>query len=165
MIQLAYMHSLLSALVTSLCCTHYLPVLHGRFFLNSLIILELDYQLCTHKYDFNDAHFPRDLLLTIKTHLTLRESDRLSKQWTCVCDYVSCPGPSRKGKQQSKAVPLRHARAKEKGRYSSYSFLSSALDGSGQLHAPAALYPRGKDPRYPFDRRLGVPKSWSGQRG
>jgi hypothetical protein len=29
---------------------------------------------------------------------------------------------------------------------------------SGQRHAPAALYPRGKDPRYPFDRRLGLCK-------
>jgi hypothetical protein len=27
---------------------------------------------------------------------------------------------------------------------------------SGQHHAPAALYPRGKDPRYPLYRRLGV---------
>jgi hypothetical protein len=26
---------------------------------------------------------------------------------------------------------------------------------SGQRHAPAALYPRGKNPRYPLDRRLG----------
>jgi hypothetical protein len=26
---------------------------------------------------------------------------------------------------------------------------------SGQPHAPAALYPRGKNPRYPLDRRLG----------
>jgi hypothetical protein len=26
---------------------------------------------------------------------------------------------------------------------------------SGQRHAPAALYSRGKDPRYPLDRRLG----------
>jgi hypothetical protein len=31
--------------------------------------------------------------------------------------------------------------------YSSYSFTTSALDeGDGQPHAPAALYPRGKDP-------------------
>jgi hypothetical protein len=31
--------------------------------------------------------------------------------------------------------------------YSSYSFKTSALDGvSGRRHAPAALYPRGKDP-------------------
>jgi hypothetical protein len=36
---------------------------------------------------------------------------------------------------------------------------------SGQRHAPAALYPWGKDPRYPLERRLGGPQSWSGHRG
>jgi hypothetical protein len=30
---------------------------------------------------------------------------------------------------------------------------------------PLPLYHRGKDPRYPFDRRLGGPQSRSGQRG
>jgi hypothetical protein len=31
--------------------------------------------------------------------------------------------------------------------YSCYSFMTSALDGmSGQRHAPAALYPRGRTP-------------------
>jgi len=30
---------------------------------------------------------------------------------------------------------------------------------SGQHHAPAAL-PPGKDHRYPFNRRLGVPRRW-----
>jgi hypothetical protein len=30
---------------------------------------------------------------------------------------------------------------------------------SGQRHAPAALYPGGKDPRYPLDRRLAGPQS------
>jgi hypothetical protein len=35
---------------------------------------------------------------------------------------------------------------------------------SGQRHAPAALYPRGKDPRYPLYRRLGGPQSRSGHR-
>jgi len=50
-------------------------------------------------------------------------------------------------------------------RYSSYSFTTPALDGvSGQRHAPAALYPRQKDPRYPPDRRLGGPQSRSGHR-
>jgi len=40
-------------------------------------------------------------------------------------------------------------------KYSSYSFLTSALDEmSGQSHNPAALYHRGKDPRYPSDNRL-----------
>jgi hypothetical protein len=29
---------------------------------------------------------------------------------------------------------------------------------SGQRHAPAALYPRGKDPWYPLDRKLDGPR-------
>jgi hypothetical protein len=33
---------------------------------------------------------------------------------------------------------------------------------SGQRHARAALYPRGKDPQYPLDRWLGGPQSRSG---
>jgi hypothetical protein len=49
-----------------------------------------------------------------------------------------------------------HAGAKGERSYCCYSFLASALDGvSGQRHAPAMLYPQGKDPRYPLDRRLG----------
>jgi hypothetical protein len=41
-----------------------------------------------------------------------------------------------------KAVPLCHAGAKGKRKYSSYSFLTSILDGvSGQHHALATLYP------------------------
>jgi hypothetical protein len=35
---------------------------------------------------------------------------------------------------------------------------------SGQRHAPAALYPWGKGPRYQLHRRLGEPQSRSGQR-
>jgi hypothetical protein len=31
---------------------------------------------------------------------------------------------------------------------------------SGQRHAPATLYPRGKDPRYPLDGRLGGEPVW-----
>jgi len=43
--------------------------------------------------------------------------------------------------------------------------MTSALHGvSGQRHVPAALYPRGKDPRYPLYRRLGEPQSRSGSR-
>jgi hypothetical protein len=50
--------------------------------------------------------------------------------------------------------------------YSSYLFSTSALDGvSGQRHAPAGLYLRGKEPGYPLDRRLGGPQSQSGHRG
>jgi hypothetical protein len=47
---------------------------------------------------------------------------------------------------KSKVIPLEAMEAHGgERRYSSYSFLTSALDG-GQHHAPAALYPRGKDP-------------------
>jgi hypothetical protein len=50
--------------------------------------------------------------------------------------------------------------------YSSHSFSTSAQDGaSGQRHAPAALYPQGKDPRNPLYRRLGGLRSRSGHRG
>jgi hypothetical protein len=60
-------------------------------------------------------------------------------------------------------MPWRHMGER---RYSSYSYLTSALDGvSGQRHAPATLYTRGKDPRYTLDRRLGGPQSRSGRRG
>jgi hypothetical protein len=44
-------------------------------------------------------------------------------------------------------------------------FLASALaDMNCQLDAPAAL-PSEKEPRYPFDRRLGGPQSRSGRSG
>jgi hypothetical protein len=36
---------------------------------------------------------------------------------------------------------------------------------SGQCHAPARLYPQGKDPRYTLDKRLGGPQSQSWHRG
>jgi hypothetical protein len=42
--------------------------------------------------------------------------------------------------------------------------LTSAKDGSGQLHAPAALS-QGKSPGYPLDRRLGGPQSRLGHGG
>jgi hypothetical protein len=51
--------------------------------------------------------------------------------------------------KKKKAVPL-HAMEALGGerRYSSYSFTTSEVEGvSGHRHAPAALYPRGKDPR------------------
>jgi hypothetical protein len=48
-------------------------------------------------------------------------------------------------------------------RYSSYSFLTSALDG-GEWSASRSgrSLPRGKDPQYPLYRRLGGPQSRSG---
>jgi hypothetical protein len=51
-------------------------------------------------------------------------------------------------------------------RYSSTHSLTSALDG-GECSAsrPGRLYPRGKRPWYPLDRRLGGPQSRSGRGG
>jgi hypothetical protein len=63
-----------------------------------------------------------------------------------------------------KAVPaICHGGTRGERRYSSCSYVTSALDGglSGQRHAPAALYPF----RYPLDKRLGGPQSRSGRRG
>jgi hypothetical protein len=56
----------------------------------------------------------------------------------------------------------RHGGAWVKRKYSSYSFLTSALDG-GEWSAsrPGRALPRGKDPRYPLYRRLGGPQSRS----
>jgi hypothetical protein len=51
-------------------------------------------------------------------------------------------------------------------RYSSYSFLTSALHGSEwSALRPGRALPRGKDPRYPLYRRLGGPQSRSRHRG
>jgi hypothetical protein len=50
-------------------------------------------------------------------------------------------------------------------RCSSYSFLTSALNGvSGHCHPPAELNLR-KEPRYSLDMSLGGHQSWSGHRG
>jgi hypothetical protein len=63
--------------------------------------------------------------------------------------------------KQSHNTPME---AQGKRRYSSYSFTTSAIDGvSGQRHAPGALYPQGKDPWYPLNRRLCGSQSWCGQ--
>jgi hypothetical protein len=55
-------------------------------------------------------------------------------------------------KLKAKAVPLHATKALGgERRYSSYSFSILTQDGvSGQSHALAALWPRGKDPRYPL---------------
>jgi hypothetical protein len=55
-------------------------------------------------------------------------------------------------KKQS-SPDTRHGGAWRK-RYSSYSYLTSALDGSGQRHAPAALYPR-EGPPVPIVQEAG----------
>jgi hypothetical protein len=58
----------------------------------------------------------------------------------------------------------RVAGAKEERKYSSYSFLTSALNaGEGSASFPGRALPPGKNPRYPLDRRLDGSQSWSGQ--
>jgi hypothetical protein len=48
-----------------------------------------------------------------------------------------------------------YAGDKGERKYSSYSFMTWALDGvSGQRHAPVLSLPTEKDHRYPLDRRL-----------
>jgi hypothetical protein len=62
-----------------------------------------------------------------------------------------------------------YAGAKGERKFSSYSFVTSALDGgewSASRPGRALLsLPPGKDPRYPLYRRLGGPESRSGHRG
>jgi hypothetical protein len=66
--------------------------------------------------------------------------------------------------EKCKLSSYRHAGSKGERVYSSSLFLTSVLDGvSGQGHAPAAIYPRER-PRFPLDRRLCGPQSWSGYR-
>jgi hypothetical protein len=85
----------------------------------------------------------------------------------CTAQLMSVDmGVGRAAKKSKSSPATRHEGKCGERRYSSYSYLTSALDGvSGQRHAPAALYPRGKDPLYPLDRRLGGPQSRSGRRG
>jgi hypothetical protein len=68
-----------------------------------------------------------------------------------------------KAKQSSTATC--HGGAWGERRYSSYSFLTLALDG-GEWSASRSGHalPWGKDPRYPLYRRLGGPQSQSGHR-
>jgi hypothetical protein len=68
---------------------------------------------------------------------------------------------------KSEAVPL-HAMEAHEGRGGialTHTQPRHQMGVSGQRHAPAALYFRGKNPRYPLDRRLGGPQSRSGRRG
>jgi hypothetical protein len=68
---------------------------------------------------------------------------------------------------KSKAVPLHAMEALgDRGGIALTHFRPRHYMGvSSQRHAPAALYPRGKDSRYPLDRRLGGTQSRSGHRG
>jgi hypothetical protein len=50
-------------------------------------------------------------------------------------------------------------------KYSSYSFLTLTVDwGEWSASRPGRALPPEKDPRYPLDRRLDGPQSWSGHK-
>jgi hypothetical protein len=72
--------------------------------------------------------------------------------------------PIKKKKESCPAT--RHEGAWGERRYSSYSFLTSALDG-GEWSAscPSRTLPPGKGPPVPIGQEAGVPWSWSGHRG
>jgi hypothetical protein len=74
------------------------------------------------------------------------------------CKRYRCPSAFFK----LSTTPWRHI---GEWRYSSTHSLTSALDGGkwSTLRPPAL--PPGKSPRYPLDRRLGGPQSWSGRGG
>jgi hypothetical protein len=67
---------------------------------------------------------------------------------------------------KGKAVP-QHTYGGAGGRLCrSYSFMTSALlGGKRSASRPGRVLPPWKGPRYPLDRRLGGPQSWSGHRG
>jgi hypothetical protein len=58
-----------------------------------------------------------------------------------------------------------HATQARRGRYSSYSFLTSALDVSERSGSrPGRVLSPGKEPCYPSDRRVDGPQSSSGHK-
>jgi hypothetical protein len=81
---------------------------------------------------------------------------------TALHQHLHCLGISRLIQKLSRYC---HAGGNGKSSYNSYSVLTSTLDEvSGQRHAPAAIYPWKRTPRYPLYRRLGGPQSRAGQR-
>jgi hypothetical protein len=89
-------------------------------------------------------------------------------QWGGQSSYNDCRATDDEWfANHGKAVPL-HAMEALGGRGGiapTHSRPRHLMGVSGQHHAPAALYPRGKDHRYPLYRRLGGPQSRSGHRG
>jgi hypothetical protein len=122
------------------------------------------------------GHFPRAKRgrgVTLTTHHHLVPRSRMSSSPLPSSATMACSGTTLLcylniflcNSYKVKADPLHHSGAKGWRMYSSYSFLTSALDGANaQLHSPSAFYPRGKDPRYPLYWRLGGPQSRSGHR-
>jgi hypothetical protein len=60
--------------------------------------------------------------------------------------------------KRNPTIHLSRGRGGRRGIAPTHSRSQHYLGMSGQCHAPAALSPLGKDPRYPFDRRLLGPR-------
>jgi hypothetical protein len=95
--------------------------------------------------------------------LVLTECQQKRHETCWMETYVVAFSRPTKAKQSSPAT--RPSGAWGERSYSSYSFLTSALDG-GEWSASRSgrALPRGKDPRYPLYRRLDGPQSRSGHR-
>jgi hypothetical protein len=66
-------------------------------------------------------------------------------------------------RDKAKAVPLRATKALGGRKYSSYSFMTLALDGGDlSVSRPGRTLAPVKDPLYPLYRRLGGSKNTSG---
>jgi hypothetical protein len=108
-----------------------------------------------------DSLFPGYSLRYVQGFTTF--SRRSKTSFTLVCRIAGCKIMN---DDKIKAVPLHAMMCLGERKYSSYSFLTSALGGSERSASrPGRALPRGKDPRYPLDRRLGGPQSRSGHRG
>jgi hypothetical protein len=114
------------------------------------------------KYRVQVSDWKLDTLTKFRCFPQLLQAMWRSNEFKKVSSPISIKGRSKQVKQSHYAQWNRLGGEED----SSYSFLTSALDGvSGHGHAPAALYLREKDPRYPLDWRLGGSQSLFEHRG
>jgi hypothetical protein len=112
----------------------------------------------------------------LRVQTILRAAASYSGDWETPCCYrawrfisVFTKTPQDliiKSKSKVKLSLYCHAGTKGERLYSSYSFLTSAVDGDewSASHSGCALSLR-MDLWYPLERKMGGPRSWSGHRG
>jgi hypothetical protein len=131
-------------------------------------IPEMLYCLHNHRDDGSSKHL-RSVILLRRDCMTQYSRKLLSSDSLLWEPEISLFNSSKVSKVKSRDVPLPPCRHQGKEEvYSSYSFLTLALDGvSGQRHALAMLYPWERIPLlpYPLNRMLGGSQRWSGHRG
>jgi hypothetical protein len=162
-------------LTSALHCTHsgsaLYDFLYARFWQSTYSANQtlLFVAVCTphtHKHESTCTH------THTHTTYTVHAMETCYCRWQCWAQPIVLtslpPSVTCQDKNKSKAKPSRYCQVDVKGEksYSSYSFLTSALDGGeGSVSHPGCALPSRKDTRYPLDRRLGGPQSWSGYRG